>query len=186
MAASADVLFYNIFSKRHCWIYCSFTLHNCFILKPKFTLICFHSLYHSLPFVVPLVVTRCHSLSLVITHCHSLYHSLYYSSSLFVIRCITCCYSLLFSATRHTTRCHPLSLDVPPLVCLFINYPNKGNKERGEELFIRALSLKTAINKRTIMFIYTISLLIIYRNMQNNISLKIFLKGNCSEKKLSF
>ena len=44
VTASADVLFYIIFSKRRCWIYCSFTMHNCFILKPKITLICFHSL----------------------------------------------------------------------------------------------------------------------------------------------
>ena len=114
-----------------------------------------------LSFVVPLIAirctARCHSLPFIVTRYHSLYHWLYYSLSLFVIPCITCCYSLLCGATRHTTRCHPLSLDVPPpLVCLFINDPNKGNKERGEELFIRALSLKTAINKRTIKFIYTI------------------------------
>ena len=67
----SDVLFYIIISKRRCWIYCSFILHNCFILKPKITLICFHSLYH-----------RCHPLLLAVIHCHSLsfvvtcYHSL--------------------------------------------------------------------------------------------------------------
>ena len=61
-------LFCLTFSKRCCWIYCSFTLHNCFILKPKITIIRFHSLHHLLSFVVPLIVirctTRCHSLSL--------------------------------------------------------------------------------------------------------------------------
>ena len=48
---------------------------------------------HSLSFVIPLVVTRCHSLSSVVTcyttRCHSLYHSLYYSLSLVVTRCTT-------------------------------------------------------------------------------------------------
>ena len=76
VAASADVLLYIIFSKRHCWIYCSYTLRSCFILKPKINLIRFHSL----SFVVPVVVIRCtthrHSLSLVLIRCHSLYHSL--------------------------------------------------------------------------------------------------------------
>ena len=48
--------------------------------------------------VVPLFVTRCHSLSFAVIRCHSLYHS----SSFVVI------------------LCHWLSLDVP-LVCLFIN-----------------------------------------------------------------
>ena len=47
------------------------------------------------------MVTRCHSLSLV------------------VIRCTTRCHSLSCVVTRCTTRCHSLSLDVP-LVCLFI------------------------------------------------------------------
>ena len=43
----------------NCWIYCSWTLHNFFILKLKSTIIRFRSL----SFVVPLVVIRCHSLS---------------------------------------------------------------------------------------------------------------------------
>ena len=38
-------------------------------------------LHHSFPLVVPLVVTRCHSLSLVVTRCHSL--------PLVVTRCTT-------------------------------------------------------------------------------------------------
>ena len=45
LAASANILFGIIFSKRCCWIYCSFTLHNCFILIPKITFICYHSLH---------------------------------------------------------------------------------------------------------------------------------------------
>ena len=69
-------------------------------------------------FVVPLVVTRCHSLSfvvtryhsssLVVTRCHSLSHSLSFVVPLVVIRC----HSLSFVVTRCTTRCHSLSLVV--------------------------------------------------------------------------
>ena len=98
VAASADVL---LTLKT---LLNSYTLHNCSILKPKITLICFHLL----SFYVPLVVIHCHSfahvvihchwLSFVVTHCHSLYHSL-----LFIVTC-----------------CHSLSLDVS-LACLFIN-----------------------------------------------------------------
>ena len=125
VAASANVLFCIIFSKRRCWIYCSFTLHNCFILKSKITLIAFVccttrccSLNHSLSFVVSrchslsFIVTRCNSLSLVVTRCNSFSLAVmscttrYHSLSLFVI----CCLSL------H----HSLSIDVP-LFCLFIN-----------------------------------------------------------------
>ena len=99
---AANVLFDIIFSKRRCWIYCNFTFHNCFILKPKITLICFHSLhtrchslYHSLSLVVPLVVTRC------TTRCHFLS----FVVPLTVIRC----HSLPFVVTRCITRvtsCH--------------------------------------------------------------------------------
>ena len=85
-------MFNIIFSKRHCWIYCSFTLRNCFILKPKITLICFHSLHHSLSLVVPLIVTRC------TTRCQSLS----FAVPLVVIRC----HSLSFVVTCCTTRCH--------------------------------------------------------------------------------
>ena len=38
------------------------------------------------------IVTRCHSLSFVVTCCHSLYHSL----SFVVTRCTNCCHSLSF------------------------------------------------------------------------------------------
>ena len=77
-----------------------------------------HSLKCTVPFsfVVPLavtrchslsfVVTRCHSMSLVVTRCHSLYHSLSFIVPLVVIRC----HSLSFVVTRCTTRCHSLSL----------------------------------------------------------------------------
>ena len=101
VAASADVLFYIIFSKRRCRIYCSFTLHNCFILKRKITLICFHSLYH-----------RCHSLyhSLLLDFIHR--HSLSFN--------VTCCCSLSLVELLIVTRCHSLSLAVL-LFCLFIN-----------------------------------------------------------------
>ena len=53
-------------------------------------------------------VTRCHSLLFVVTCCHSLY----YSSSLFIICCTTRCHSLSFVVTRCTTRCHLLSFVV--------------------------------------------------------------------------
>ena len=79
-----------------------------------------------LSFFVPLVVTccttSCHLFSLVVTRYHSLSlilircHSLYYSLSLVAIRCTTRCHSL----SLVVTRCHSLSLDVP-LVCVFIN-----------------------------------------------------------------
>ena len=57
-----------------------------------------HSLKYTLPFlfVVPLVVTRCHSLSFVVTRCHSLYHSLSFV--------VTRCHSLSLFVTRCTTR----------------------------------------------------------------------------------
>ena len=94
-------------------------MHNCLVLKPKITLIRFirfHSLYHSLSFVVALFVIRC------TTRCHSLYHSLPFVVPLVVIRChslyrslplvvllvVTRCHSLSFVVTRCTTRCHSL------------------------------------------------------------------------------
>ena len=108
VAASANVLFCIIFSKRLCWIYCSFTLHNCFILKPKITLICFHSLYHSLLFVEPLVVIRCQSWSLVVNCCLSLS-----SLSLIVpLVDVTRCHSLSLVAIRFQWLRHSLSLVV--------------------------------------------------------------------------
>ena len=57
----------------------------------------------------PLVITRYHSLPLVVTRCITRCHSLCHFLSLLVP-------SLSFAVTR----CHLLSLDVP-LVCLFIN-----------------------------------------------------------------
>ena len=62
------------------------------------------------------MVTRCHSLSLVVPFvfipCHSF--------SFVVTRCTTRCHSLSFVVISWITRYHSLSLDVP-LVCLFIN-----------------------------------------------------------------
>ena len=83
--------------------------------------------WHSLSFVVPLVVIPYHSLSLFVIRCHSLYHSLSFvvtrchSLSLVVPLVVIRCHSLPFVATRCNTCCHSLSLDVLPLVCLFIN-----------------------------------------------------------------
>ena len=113
MAASTNVLFYIIFSKKRCWIYCSFALHSCFILKPKITLICFHSLLS----FVSLVAIRCYSLSFIVTRCHllSLFvtrcttrHSLYYSLSLAVICCTPRCHSLSLVVPLVVTRCHSM------------------------------------------------------------------------------
>ena len=82
-----------------------------------------HSFYftcsHSFWFAVPLVFIPCHSLSFVITRYHSLplvvicCHSLYYSLSLVVFRC----------TSFVVTCCHLLSLFVPIVVtcCLVIN-----------------------------------------------------------------
>ena len=98
---------------------------------------------HSLSLVVPLVVTRCttrcHSLSFVVTRCHSLYH---------------CCHSLSFVVTRCTIRCHSLSLVVPfvatryhslslnvPLVCLFINDPSNPFHVQKIEIWEKSLFL---------------------------------------------
>ena len=108
VAASVNVLFCIIVPKRLCWIYCSFTLHNCFILKPKITLICFHSLYHSLLFIEPLVVIRCQSWSLVVNCCLSLS-----SLSLIVpLIDVTRCHSLSLVAIRFQWLHHSLSLVV--------------------------------------------------------------------------
>ena len=89
-----DDLFGIIFSKRRCWICCSYTLHNYFVLKPKVTLIrfiYFHLLYHLLSFLF----TRCYSLSLVVL--------------LVVIRCAThYCHSLSFAITCCATRWHSM------------------------------------------------------------------------------
>ena len=75
---------------------------------------CYHSLSliaiccHMLPLVVPLFVTRCHSLyyslSLVVIRCTTLCHSLYHSLSFVVTRCTTRCHSMSFVVTRCTTR----------------------------------------------------------------------------------
>ena len=59
---------------------------------------------HLLLLVVPLVVTRCHSLSFAVTRCHSL--------SLVIPVVAICCHSLSFVVTRCTTRCHSLSFAV--------------------------------------------------------------------------
>ena len=76
--------------------------------------------FHSLSLVVPLVVTRRHSLSLgaicctlVVTRCHSLslvlplvvirFHSLYHWLSFAVTRCTTCCHSWSLVVIRCTT-----------------------------------------------------------------------------------
>ena len=86
VAASADVL---LTLKT---LLNSYTLHNCSILKPKITLICFHLL----SFYVPLVCTRCHSLSLAFICCHSLP----FVVSLAFIHC----HLLPFAVTRCITR----------------------------------------------------------------------------------
>ena len=57
-------------------------------------------------------VTRCNPLSFIVTRCHSL--------SLVVSLAVIRCHSLSFFVTRCITRCHSLSLDVS-LSCLFIN-----------------------------------------------------------------
>ena len=75
----------------------------------------FFTHFRSLSLVVPLFVTRCHSLSfeslvapLVVIRCHSLYNSL----SLVVIRCHSLYHSLPLFVPLVVTRCHSLSLVV--------------------------------------------------------------------------
>ena len=112
VAASVDVPLYIIFSKRRYWIYCSYILHNYFILNPKITLIYFHSL----SFVVPLVLIRCitcwHSLSLYVTRCRLLsvlsfvvtrFHSLPFVLPIVVIRCHSMYHSPVFLCTIKIT-----------------------------------------------------------------------------------
>ena len=71
---------------------------------------------HSLSFVVTRCTTRCHSLSfvvpLVVTHCTTRCHSLYHSLPLLVTRCTTRCHSLSFVVTRCHSLYHSLSLVV--------------------------------------------------------------------------
>ena len=67
---------------------------------------------HSLVLVVRFVVILCHSLSLFVIYCHLL--------SLVAIRCHSLYHSLLLVVIRCHSLYHWLSLDVP-LVCLFIN-----------------------------------------------------------------
>ena len=82
-------------------------LYHCCHSLPLIAICC-----HSLSLVVLLVVTLCHllhpSLSFLVTRCHSL--------SLVVFRC----HSLYHSMSLGVSRCHSLSLYVP-LICLFIN-----------------------------------------------------------------
>ena len=89
---------------------------------------------HSYSFVLWLAVihcqslsfflTRCHSLSFVVTcyttRCHSLYHSLSFVVPLDATRCTTPCHSFYHSLSFVITRFHSMSLDVP-LVYLFTN-----------------------------------------------------------------
>ena len=65
--------------------------------EPKITLIHFHSLSFYVLLVDICCTTRLDSLSLVVTHCHSL--------SLVNIRCTTLCYSLSFIVPFVVTRC---------------------------------------------------------------------------------
>ena len=142
VVASADVLFYIIFSKRRSGyivvIHCIIALFQN-QKSLSFASIHFHSLCSSFSFAVPLIVTRCHSLSVIVTRFHSLsFIVTRHSLSLLVTRCTTRCHSLYyllsFFAIRCTTRSHFLSIVFSrchslynslllnlPLVCLFIN-----------------------------------------------------------------
>ena len=97
--------FYEIYQNKfftnccHSLSLVSFTITCCY----SFSFIVTHwhllsLLYHSLKFVAPLAVSRCHSLSLVGICCHSLYHS------------------LTFLVPLPVSHCHSLSLVVPIVV----------------------------------------------------------------------
>ena len=111
-----------------------------------------HSLKCTVPFsfLVPLVVIRCHSLSLVVICCHSL--------SPGVTRCTTRCHSLSIFVICCTTRCHLLSPVVPiivihcysfsldvTLVCLFINDLIKKLKLYYKNIYLRVISAFSSI-----------------------------------------
>ena len=87
----------------------SYTLHNCFILKPKITLIRFHLLSFYVPFVVICCVTRCHSLLRVVICCHSLSFAVLLSLSLVVLLVVTLFHLLYRSLSFVVTRCHSSS-----------------------------------------------------------------------------
>ena len=59
-----------------------------------------------MPFLLvePLFVTRCHSLSFVVTRCTTRCHLLHHSLSFVITRCITHCHSLSFVVTQCTSR----------------------------------------------------------------------------------
>ena len=116
LTTSVDFLFYITISKRCCRIYCSYTLHNCFILKPKITFIRFHLLIFFVPSLLFVAI---------VSRCHSLYHSLSLVVLLVVTRCHSLYHSLPFVVTRCTTRLclfinDCFSHDIPLLINLFI------------------------------------------------------------------
>ena len=86
-------------------------------------LCCFHSLYHY-SHSLSLIAIRCHSLlSLVVTLCHSLYHTL----SFVVTRCTTRYHPLSFVATR----CHSLLLVVIQCTTCLSFYKRSKVSSRG-------------------------------------------------------
>ena len=84
----------------------------CLILKPVKSP--YFTCSDSFSFVVPLVVTRCHSLPFVITPCQSssLIFIHYHSFSFVVTHCTTRCHWLYHSLSFVVTHCHLLSLVV--------------------------------------------------------------------------
>ena len=85
----------------------------------SFPLICFHLLYHSMPFVVIRCITRCHLLSSVVTRCHSL--------SLVKMHC----YSLSLVVSL-VDRCHSLSLIAPLAVICCHSFPLLVKKQTSD------------------------------------------------------
>ena len=86
----ADVLFYIIFSKTRCWIYCSFTVHTVIVSFWNLKLLSFAFIRCTTVFIR--CATRCYSSLLIATCCHSL--------SLVVTRCTSRCHSLSFVVTH--------------------------------------------------------------------------------------
>ena len=78
--------------------------------------ICCTTCCHSLSFIV----TRCLSLSFSVTRCTTRCHSLPFVVPLIVTHCTTCCHSVSLSAIRCQSVYHLFSLDAQ-LDCLFIN-----------------------------------------------------------------
>ena len=99
---------------------------------------------HSLSLVVPLVVIPYHSLSLVVTRCHLL--------SLVVPLVVIRCHSLSFFVTCCTTRCHSFIKDRRNH--LFMELRSVVFELKDQNLFLRRCLFKFGVTDRRRTYIY--------------------------------